>query len=188
LPADTPIGYPRRRPPSVSAARKAACQLGREEEELAAFDYFMKIDGMPGESTDATHKGEIDVEAWSWGEGRQTGSAAGRVAMNDFSFTIKLSKASPNLFLACAEGDHIKAAWLTARRAEGKEADYFLKWTFSDLLVSSYETGAASGEPPRDQVSLNFSKIEVEYKEQKADGSFGAGFKAGWDVKTNAKI
>ena len=78
--------------------------------------------------------------------------------------------------LACAEGDHIKGAWLTARRAAGKDADYFLKWTISDLLVSSYETGAATGQAPRDQISLNFSKIEVEYKEQKADGSFGAGF------------
>lgn len=154
---------------------------------MAAFDYFLKIDGVPGESTDAMHKGEIDVEAWSWGETHQSGGA-GRVAMSDFSFTIALSKASPKLFLACAEGDHIKGAWLTARRAAGKDADYFLKWTFSDLLVSSYQTGAATGQAPRDQVSLNFNKIEVEYKEQKADGSFGAGFKAGWDVKTNKKI
>lgn len=154
---------------------------------MAAFDYFLKIDGVLGESTDAAHKGEIDVEAWSWGETRQSGGA-GRVTMSDFSFTITLSKASPKLFLACAEGDHIKGAWLTARRAAGKDADYFLKWTFSDLLVSSYETGAATGQAPRDQISLNFSKIEVEYKEQKADGSFGAGFKAGWDVKTNKKL
>ena len=118
---------------------------------MAAFDYFLKIDGVHGESTDAVHKGEIDVEAWSWGEtrpgGRRAGGGAG-VTMNDFSFTMTLSQASPKLFLACAEGDHIKAAWLTARRAAGKDADYFLKWTFSDLLVSSYETGAATGEAP----------------------------------------
>jgi type VI secretion system secreted protein Hcp len=155
---------------------------------VAAFDYFLKIDGVQGESTDAAHKDEIDVEAWSWGETRPAGSGAGRVAMTDFSFTITLSRASPKLFLACAEGDHIKGAWLTARRAAGKDADYFLKWTFSDLLVSSYQTGAATGQSPQDQVSLSFSKIEVEYKMQKADGSFGAGFKAGWDVKTNKKI
>jgi type VI secretion system secreted protein Hcp len=154
---------------------------------VAAFDYFLKIDGVPGESTDAAHKDEIYVEAWNWGETRQAGGG-GRVAMSDFSFTITLSRASPKLFLACAEGDHIKGAWLTARRAGGKDADYFLKWTFSDLLVSSYQTGAATGQAPQDQVSLSFAKIEVEYKMQKADGSFGAGFKAGWDVKTNKKI
>jgi type VI secretion system secreted protein Hcp len=154
---------------------------------VAAYDYFLKIDGVEGESVDATHKGEIDVEAWNWGETQPTGGA-GRVAMNDFTFTIKLSKASPKLFLACAEGDHIKEGWLTARRAAGKETDYFLKWRFSDLQVSSYQTGAAAGDAPQDQVALRFAKIEVEYKEQRADGSFGAGLKAGWDVKASHKI
>jgi type VI secretion system secreted protein Hcp len=161
---------------------------------LAAFDYFLKIDGIEGDSTDAQHKGEIDLDSWSWGETQPhsaasgSGGGAGKVTMSDFSFTTRLSKASPKLFLACGEGSHIKAAWLTARRAAGKASDYFLKWTFSDLLVSSYQTGAAAENAPIDQVSFNFAKIEVEYKEQKADGSFGAAFKAGWDIKANKKI
>jgi type VI secretion system secreted protein Hcp len=157
---------------------------------MAAFDYFLKIDGIKGESSDAVHRGEIDVESWAWGETQARppeGGRAGKVAMSDFSFTTKLSKAAPKLFLSCAEGSHIKAAWLTARRTAAK-ADYFLKWRFSDLLISSYQTGASSGEAPVDQVSFNFAKIEVEYKEQKADGSFGAGFKAGWDLNANKQI
>ena len=162
---------------------------------MAAFDYFLKIDGVEGESTQTGHKGEIDVESWSWGESHAGstgagggGGAAGRVTMNDFGFTMSLNKASPKLFLACAEGNHIKAGWLAARRGGGKAADYFLKWTFSDLLVSSYQTGASAGDVPHDQVSFSFSKIEVEYKEQKPDGSFGSAFKAGWDVKANKKL
>ena len=35
---------------------------------MAAFDYFLRLDGIPGESVDAKHKGEIDVLSWSWGE------------------------------------------------------------------------------------------------------------------------
>jgi type VI secretion system secreted protein Hcp len=161
---------------------------------MAAFDYFLKIDGIDGESTDAMHKAEIDLESWSWGEahahspGGGGGGGVGKVTMSDFNFTTRLGKASPKLFLACAEGNHIKAAWLTARRAAGKATDYFLKWTFSDLLVSSYQTGGASAEAPVDQVSFSFAKIEVEYKEQRPNGSFGAGFKAGWDIKANKKI
>jgi type VI secretion system secreted protein Hcp len=161
---------------------------------MAAVDYFLKIAGIDGESTDAAHKGEIDIESWSWGES-QSGSAvggggagAGKVTMNDFSFVMKLSKASPKLFLACAQGEHIKSAWLTAHRGAGKETDYFLKWSFADLLVSSFQTGATSGEIPVEQVSFNFSKIEVEYKMQKPDGSLAPGIKAGWDLKTNKKI
>jgi type VI secretion system secreted protein Hcp len=159
---------------------------------LAAFDYFLKIDGIEGESADATHKGEIDLESWAWGESHAhspgTGGGVGKVTMNDFTFTTKVSKASPRLFLACAEGSHIKAAWLTARRGAGKAAEYFLKWRFSDLLISSYRTGAVANEAPVDGISFNFAKIEVEYKEQRPDGSFGADFKAGWDIKANQKI
>jgi hypothetical protein len=32
-----------------------------------AFEYFLKIDGIPGESTDKKHAGEIAVESFSWG-------------------------------------------------------------------------------------------------------------------------
>jgi type VI secretion system secreted protein Hcp len=159
---------------------------------MAAFDYFLKIDGIEGESADRMHKGEIDLESWSWGETQQHaqegGGGAGKVRMTDLTFTAKVSQASPKLFLSCAEGNHIKAAWLTARRAAGKAAESFLKWTFSDVLISSYQTGADAGEAPVDHVSFNFAKIEVEYKEQKPDGSFAASIKTGWDLKANKKI
>lgn len=162
---------------------------------MAAVDYFLKIAGIDGESTDAVHKGEIDIESWSWGESNPGstlaaggGGGAGKVAMNDFSFVMKLNKASPKLFLACAQGEHIKTAWLTARRSGGKDGDYFLKWSFADLLISSYQTGAPSGELPVEQISFNFAKIEVEYKEQKPDGSLAPAIRAGWDLKTNKKI
>ena len=45
---------------------------------MAAVDYFIKFDGIKGESADAKHKDEIDVESWSWGETHAgTGPAGG---------------------------------------------------------------------------------------------------------------
>jgi type VI secretion system secreted protein Hcp len=32
---------------------------------MAAVDYYLKIDGIDGEATDAKHKNGIDVESWS---------------------------------------------------------------------------------------------------------------------------
>jgi type VI secretion system secreted protein Hcp len=159
-----------------------------------AIEYFLKIDGIPGESRDDKHEGEIDVESWSWGETNPvqpaggTGSGAGKVQVQDFSFTAKFSKASPSLMLACASGKHLKSAVLTARKA-GKEQVEFLTFSLSDILLSSYQTGGVEGDVlPGDSFSLNFSKIQVEYKEQKADGSLGASTKAGWDVKQNKQL
>jgi len=109
--------------------------------------------------------------------------------MQDFHFVMKHNKASPKLMLACASGEHIKKATLTCRKA-GKEQQEFLKVTLSDLLVSSYQTGGSghSDIVPTDQISLNYSKIEFEYKEQKADGTLGGATKAGWDVKANKTV
>ena len=62
-------------------ARKAQRALSREDTPgsspsprlarrtpMAAVDYFLKIDGIDGESQDSKHKDEIELESWSWGE------------------------------------------------------------------------------------------------------------------------
>jgi type VI secretion system secreted protein Hcp len=162
---------------------------------MAAVDYFLKLDGIDGESTDHKHKSEIDLESWSWGASQSGthsgmgGGGAGKVSMQDFHFVMKINKASPKLMLACATGEHIKKATLTCRKA-GSEQQEYLKVTMSDLLVSSYQTGgSAHGDVvPTDQISLNFSKIEFEYKEQKADGTLGGAVKTGYDLKLNKKV
>ena len=161
-----------------------------------ATDFFLKIDGIEGESQDKKHKSEIDLESWSWGETQSGSSAggggggAGKVSMQDFHFVMQVNKATPKLILACASGQHIKEATLTCRKAGGQQEEY-LKYKFSDLLISSYQTGASSGGSsviPTEQISFNYSKIEVEYKEQKPNGTLGGAIKAGWDLKTNEKV
>jgi type VI secretion system secreted protein Hcp len=159
---------------------------------MASVDYFLKIDGIEGESKDSKHKGEIDLTSWSWGQSNTGtfaaggGGGGGKVSMQDFEFTMPVNKATPKLIKACATGQHIKKAVLTCRKA-GKEQQEYLKITFSDLLVSSYQTGGSSGDNviPEEHVSLNFAKIEYEYREQKQDGSLGGAVKAGYDLKLN---
>jgi type VI secretion system secreted protein Hcp len=163
---------------------------------MAAVDYFLKIEGIPGESVDAKHKAEIEVVAWSWGETAPVssepggGGGAGKVTIEDLNFTSRVSKASPPLMLACASGKHIKSALLTARRG-GKAQTEFLIIKLRDVLVSSYQTAAGGGGDDSgllDSISLNFSHIEVEYRETKPDGSLSTPVKFGWDVKRNVAV
>jgi type VI secretion system secreted protein Hcp len=162
---------------------------------MAQIDYFLKLDGIPGESTDAKHKGEIEVLSFSWGEtnsggaGAGGGGGAGKVSVQDFHFAMRLNKASPRLSLACAQGQHLKDAVMTGRKA-GRGQQEFLFYKFTDVLISSYQTGASAQDPEGqlDQVSFNFAKIETEYRPQKPDGSLDTPIKVGWDVKNNKKI
>ncbi|MCM3875526.1 MAG: type VI secretion system tube protein Hcp [Thermoanaerobaculia bacterium] len=154
-----------------------------------AVDYFLKIDGIKGESHDSKHKGEIDLLNWSWGE-TQSGShafggggGAGKVNMQDFAFQMNANIASPKLLLACANGEHIKEATLTCRKA-GKDQQEYLKIKMNDLLVSSFQTGgSAGGEVPVDSIAVNYSKIEYSYAQQKPDGSLDGPVKAGYNLK-----
>jgi type VI secretion system secreted protein Hcp len=161
---------------------------------MATADYFIKFDGIKGESADAKHKDEIDIESWSWGEthpvsagpGGGGGGGAGKVAMHDFQFVMKLNKASPSLMRACATGQHIKTATLAGRKA-GKGQQEYLTFKFYDVLVSSYQTAGSeqSDDVPIDEVSFHFAKVEVEYKPQKPDGSLGPGVPFKYDLKAN---
>jgi type VI secretion system secreted protein Hcp len=153
---------------------------------------FLKIDGVKGESTDSKHVGELDVEAFSWGLTQTTagggggGGGAGKASFSDFSFVARSTTASPQLFLACASGKHLKEAVFTARRP-GKAAVEFLTITFTDVLISSYQESGSS-DVPQDAVSFNFSKIKVEFTPTGAKGTPGTPVVAGWDLKANKKI
>jgi type VI secretion system secreted protein Hcp len=158
---------------------------------MAAVDYFLKIEGIQGESQDAKHKDEIHLESWSFGEMNAGtfavggGGGAGKVQMQDFHFVKRVDKAGPKLFLACAQGEHIKSALLTCRKA-GKDQQEYLKITLKDILVSKYSTsGSGSSDVvPLEEIALNFAAIKVEYREQKADGTLGGSTVAEFNLKT----
>jgi type VI secretion system secreted protein Hcp len=171
-----------------------------------AYDSFLLLDGIKGESTDAKHKNEIDILSFSFGAVQSThasggGGGAGKVSVQDLTITKKTDSASPLLFLNCCQGSHIKTATLTVRKAGGTQLEY-LKIKLTDLLVNKYEdkgsgvyTGTGEGaaqtsdEVPTESVSLNFSKIEITYQPQGQDGKASGGpILAGWDIKANQKV
>jgi type VI secretion system secreted protein Hcp len=159
--------------------------------------YFLKIDGIAGESTDRAHKEQIELVSFSWGltrqalhslegglhslEGRHGG--AGKVQLKEFQFQMRVNKASPAIFLACASGKHIKEATLSVSRS-GKAAFDWLKVKFRDILVTSYEQAGDQEDPPHELVAFDFAQVELQYSRR----ARGAAETAGWDLSRNVKI
>ena len=162
---------------------------------MASFDAFLEIDGIKGETEDKQLPNHIELLSYSFGASQAGafayggGGGAGKCQFQDFHFNKRCDKASTDLFLHCATGKHIKKATMKVRKASGKQEIYF-KAEFTDILVSSYQTGGhgASGELPMDQFALNFAKIEYAYKVQDAKGGLGAAIKAGYDLKKSVKV
>lgn len=153
-------------------------------------DYFVKIQGIDGESQDSKHKNEIDVISWSWGATQPGtmayggGGGAGKVSYQDFHFQKRTDKASPNLLQACSDGRHIDEIKFTVRKA-GKEQQEYLVITFTESIISSYSISGHGEAELQEQVSINFSKQKTEYKVQNKDGSLGGAVTSCWDVKQN---
>ena len=156
---------------------------------MAAVDFFLKLDGIDGESVDANHKGEIEVESFSFGlsnTGRAAaggGGGAGKASFEDFHFTALSSKASPKLFLACASGQHIKSAILTGRAA-GKAQLEFVKIELTDLLVSSYHDAGTRDAVPAEDFTLNFGSVKYSYRSSQPDGTLAEPLSIGWNLSS----
>ena len=159
-----------------------------------AVDMFMKIGDVKGESKDDKHKDEIDVLAWSWGMSQSgtthlgTGGGAGKVSVQDISFTKYIDKSSMNLITACCNGKHYPEAKLTVRKAGENPLEY-LTITMKDCLITAVSTGGSGGEDRlTENVTINFAQFVAEYKPQKADGTGDAGVFSKWDIAKNVKL
>jgi len=156
-----------------------------------AVDMFIKLGDVKGESADAKHKEEIDLLAWSWGVSQSgtthsgTGGGAGKVSVQDLSFTKYVDASSHALILACCNGKHYPEAVLVVRKAGENPLEY-ITITMNDLIVTSVSTGGSGGEDRlTENVTLNFAKVKFEYDPQTKEGA-GKGKKtAAWHIAEN---
>src|SRR5258708_8889413 len=105
-----------------------------------AFDGFLKVDGIDGESTDDKHKNEIEVLSFHWGVSQpRSGSAssagsltAERANFDNFVVIKAIDKASPKLALGCADGQHFTNARIELCRAGGDKQPY-MEYKMTDV-------------------------------------------------------
>lgn len=157
-----------------------------------AVDMFIKIGDIKGESGDKKHKDEIDVLAWSWGMSNSgtthtgSGGGAGKVNVQDLSFTKYVDASSNALLQACCTGKHYADATLVVRKAGGTAVEY-VTIKLEEVLITSISTGGSGGEDRlTENVTLNFAKFMYKYQPQDTKGAKLGGTKDyGYDIKAN---
>ena len=165
-----------------------------------AFDIFLQIDGIKGDSTDDTHKDWIEVLSFSTGVSQAIGGATsaqgaltgGRADIRDFSIVKRLDSASPVLASHCCSGKHIPNIKLKICRAMG-EKTVFMVYDLKDSIVSRITTrGAGQSEDPipMEEVSLRFGEIHWSYTptDPTGGGKTGAAVQAGWSAVQNKAV
>ena len=154
--------------------------------------WFLKLDGIPGDSTDVAHKDWIDVQSWSWGVATGSSTAyaggagrTGKPTFQDLSVAAHLGSASPTLFLSCATAARVKDATLSGVTTSGSGKGLeFLTIRLHDVRVTSQQLGDSLGVAPGVQFSLSYARIEISYVPQSPSGGAAPPITADYDLMT----
>jgi type VI secretion system secreted protein Hcp len=148
-------------PAAITALALAGASLPSRAQPV---DTFMKIDGLPGESTNAAHPGEIDLTGWSQTFGTRNCSRA--VAVK------RVDRASPGLIARAAANTLIPQVVVSMARASAGRSQDFFRATLDLVTIERVEI-AEQGDELVERVVLAPRSIRLEYRPQMPDGSFG---------------
>lgn len=160
----------------------------------AAADVFLKIDGIPGESTDSKHKDEIDIlsytQSFRQSVTRATGGGGtGKLSCGDVTVLKNIDKSSPKLIEYVTTGKHIPKATLTFRTVGGRaQVEYYVVELTDVIIAAIDQTDQPDPSKIVERVQLNSAAFKFTYQQQNIDGSPSGKVEAGWDCLKNEKF
>ena len=137
----------------------------------AAVDAFMKIDGVPGESTEPGYEGWIELLEFDYSMSapvsRLTGKRSGKPQMSPITFTKTFDKASPLLMMHCSVGQNINTLTIEVLKSatSGRMEPYFTV-ELKQVTVTSYDLKTdLAGDNVIEEVTISFRDIGVIYED-----------------------
>ena len=161
-----------------------------------AFDMFLQISGIPGESTDANHPDWIEVLSYSHGLSLPTSGSVGsggapasaRCDHQEFTIVHYLDKASPKLAIAACQGQNIPEVILELAQAAGNKRRFMEYKLMNALVMGVRPTGSAGGGETRPMEEVKFVYSRIEWTYTVLDPNTGApmgDITAHWDLQLN---
>jgi type VI secretion system secreted protein Hcp len=187
-----------------SAFTALLCSVLVSSAQAGAGSCFLRVDGIPGESTAVDHQGDIDLVGFKTGiiqkltAATGSGLAAGKPDFGPLKVFKYLDKASSGLFIACAVGRHIKKVTLfvssgdtVAEAGPVRPAGDFFKIVLSDVVISSINDGTDTTDSSGnllETVVFEFTRIEWTYIPANSDGQPQTPITGGYDLKTGRRL
>jgi len=157
----------------------------------ALADVFLLLEGIQGDSTDASHKYEIDILTYTQSFKNSVpdttggGGGTGKVTCGDVTVTKNIDKSSPLLIKAVTTGEHIKKAVLTFRTVGKRDVEYYTV-TMKDVLITSIDQ-TDQNNPARifERVQINAAAFKFHFVPQDRAGAPGTPVEFEFDCKAN---
>ena len=136
---------------------------------------FLKVQGVTGESNDAVHKGEIEIDSWSWGMQGQSegGLTSSKARYNDVQVVKRADRSSPTLMSYLGSHKVVDQAVITVRKAGTTPLEYYTI-ELKKVRIRSFQTDT-DGTEIRERIALGFAQATVTYIPQSSTGGMGGG-------------
>jgi type VI secretion system secreted protein Hcp len=137
--------------------------------------WFMKFDGVPGETPASKQHDQIEIESWSFGLPPNPKTPIG----HDIVITRTPDAASPDLFKKCVTGQHIPKVHLEFFKADNDRIP-MLDFTLKNVIISDYNM-SSGGDRPTESFHIDFTKFKLKYHKQMDDSVSGPNGKPSCD-------
>jgi type VI secretion system secreted protein Hcp len=144
-----------------------------------ATNYYLRVPGIPGDSTVQAHVNDIDVQSFSWG----VTASSTRATFGDVTITKYVDPASPLLMKATANGQTFSSVTLFAEKPGSTPFEYY-RLTLNNSNVKSFKQSGTRASGILDTVAFSYTKITLRHTRQLSTGSIST-VSACWDLVTN---
>ncbi len=154
---------------------------------------FLKLEGIDGSSRETAHEKWIEVVNANWAGHNSTEFGTdgtrqrGSVSFAPLSLVKTCDSTTPTLLDKMAQGKVIPSGELDICRQTEEGMVPILKYTLTNIYVSSLNLDAVSGDASvqHESITLDPEKVKVEYQGQTVDGKKDAKTEFTWNMGSN---
>ena len=158
---------------------------------------YLYLDGLTGGVTSKDFPKYMSVSSYSWGftvpvnTSGGVGSdrqGAGKVQAGELHVVKKQDTSTVDLMQKSFGGTPFATAKLVVTRVNQGGEDKMLEYNMTNVILSSFTTsGSDGGDQPMEQMSLHFTKIDINQYQMDATGKVKTPTRAGYDFEKMTK-
>jgi len=150
---------------------------------------YLDYEGVKG-SVGGDYKDHVEVSSVEFGVSRpismKTGNMAnrevGKPNISEVNLTKEADSSVSGFFKEAVSGSTGKKVAIKFARTSGDKLQEFMEYTLYDCLVSNYNISAIGEQVPIENITLSFSKCEINYISYDGTNKSGSPQRAGYDL------
>ncbi len=176
---------------SLSILASVAAAVAVAPSAHAADDYFLKIDGVPGESVAGQAKDAIEVKEFSWGAENSVtfatgGASAGKATFKEFTIKKNVDSTSPVLLQKLGLGTPLPAIELAVRHAGATPQPFYMRYCMQPVFVVSQTQDGGDDGPIEETLVFKFAAGSQTFGRQNVSGQVTSSVIGSWNTLTNS--